>query len=184
MATSTTILSSEQVSQIAEKFGIVAWTKRGAPRYYLNLDELAEIIGLDQSFYNSGNCSGCSYTDLRGNEVDVAHSRAYGDGGYMGNKTYICDGRVYCTWEPYGESIAELIAVRIAEILGTDPDEGETEEKWGVVPSSKLYMSYYFDAESDAVERCEEMSAKFSDRSYEVHRVRIGGRTGRVTIIQ
>lgn len=184
MATSTTILTDEQVSQIAEKFGIAAWTKMGAPRYYLNLDALAEIIGLDQSFYNSGHCSGCSYVDIQGDEVSVAHSRAYGDGGYMGNKTYICDGRVHCTWEPYDENIAELIAVRIAEILGTDPDEGEAEEKWGVIPSSKLYMSYYFVAESEANERCEELSAKFPDRSYEVHRVRIGGRTGRMTIIQ
>lgn len=184
MATSTTILTNEQVSQITEKFGIAAWTKMDTPRYYLNLDALAEIIGLDQSFYRSGHCSGCSYTDLRGDEVTVANSRAYGDGGYMGNKTYICDGRVCCTWEPYDENIAELIAIRIAEMLGTDPDEGTAEEKWGVIPSSRLYMSYYFDAESDAAARCEELSAKFSDRTYEVHRVRIGSRTGRVTIIQ
>ncbi|MDO4595947.1 MAG: hypothetical protein Q4B30_03110 [Coriobacteriaceae bacterium] len=47
MSISTTILSDEQVEQIADKYGITPWTKKGAPRYYLNLDELEDIIGLE-----------------------------------------------------------------------------------------------------------------------------------------
>ena len=183
MSISTTILSDEQVEQIADKYGITPWTKKGAPRYYLNLEELADIIGLEQSFYKSGYCSGCEYVGLDGERVSVAHARAYGDGGYMGSKTYICGGKVYCTWEPYGEDIAELIAARLLEIIGIDPDEGEVEEKWAAIPDEDDYYTYYGATRHEVEEKLAEAMSKWPERTYSIHRVRVGGRTGRQAII-
>ena len=111
---SETALSEETVAKMVEHYGIAPWTKRnGEPRYYLNDEELSDLIGLRQNWYKSGNCSGCYYTDERGNEVSVAHSKCYGDGFI--HKTYIAGGRVYSTWQPYGANIAELVAMRISE---------------------------------------------------------------------
>lgn len=183
MTTSTTILTAEQVQAIADKYGIQPWTKKGAPRYYLNADALAEIIGLDQTFYKTGSCSGCSYIDLSGHEVSVAHSRAYGS-GYYACKTYICEGRVYCDWEPYGEDIAELVAVRIAEMCGVDPDAGEVEEKYEVAAATDGYMAYYKDTVEDAEQTRAELSEKYPDRGYSVRHVMVGKRTRRVRPIQ
>lgn len=114
MSVSKTTILPELVAAIARRYDIKPWEKKGDARYYLDLDALADIIGLEQAFYNTGNCSGCSYIDSGGDTVTVAHSRAYGK-GYLAHKTYICNGRVYSDWEPYGADIAELIAARIME---------------------------------------------------------------------
>ena len=114
MSVSKTVVPPEAVAALARRFDIHPWEKKGAPRYYLNLDALGDIIGLKQSFYKTGYCSGCSYINMEGYEVTVAHARAYGKGQFS-HKTYICENRVHCDWEPYGADIAELIAVRIAQ---------------------------------------------------------------------
>lgn len=183
MTASTTILTAEQVEAIAAKYGIEPWTKKGDDRYYLNLDALADIIGLKQEFYRSGNVSDCSYVGLDGEEVTVANSRAYGK-GYSSCKTYISGGIVHTNWESGYDDIAELIALRIVEMLGGDPDEGEVDEKWAVLPEVRGYMDYYFETESEAEAKLAEVSDKFPDRVYHVHQVKIGKRTNRVTIVK
>ena len=184
MNTSTTTLTAEQIEAIAEKYGIKAWSKAGDDRYYLNLDALAEIIGLKQEFHKSGSVSDCRYTDIDGDEVMVSNSRAYGK-GYGSCKTYIGgDGVVRTTWESRYDDIAELIALRIVEMLGGDPDNGEFEEKWAVVPEVAGYMRYFLDTESDAAAKLEEVSEKFPERAYSLHLVKVGKRTNRVTVIK
>lgn len=107
---STTKVTETAVAKLAEAGIAKPWTnpRTGKVRHYINLDGLAKLIGLEQSYYKSGNVSGCSYVDIDGDKVTVANSRAYGS--YA--KTYIEDGTVHTTWNPYGADIAELIAVR------------------------------------------------------------------------
>ena len=112
--TSKISLTDEQVAAVACKYEIEPWTKAGDERFYLNLDALGDLIGLDQSFYKNGSCSGCSYVDDEGDEVTVAHSRCYGRGQF-GCRTFISGGTIYSDWMPYGANIAELVAMRIAE---------------------------------------------------------------------
>lgn len=72
---------------------------------------------LNQSYYKSGNVSGCEYIDFDGEPCPVAHARAYG----YGNKTYIDkDGNVWTNWRPYGydyENFAEAVAVNLNKKL-------------------------------------------------------------------
>lgn len=119
---STTKVTETAVAKLAEAGIAKPWTnpRTGKVRHYINLDGLAKLIGLEQSYYNSGNVSGCSYVDIDGDKVTVANSRAYGS--YA--KTYIEDGTVYTTWNPYGADIAELIAVRANE-AAEDAEAGQ-----------------------------------------------------------
>lgn len=128
---STTKVAETAVAKLAEAGIAKPWTnpRTGKVRHYINLDGLAKLIGLEQSYYKSGNVSGCSYVDIDGDKVTVANSRAYGS--YA--KTYIEDGTVYTTWSPYGADIAELIAVRANEDAEeeqepTEPTEDERTE--------------------------------------------------------
>lgn len=111
-------ITEKETQKIIEKFDLTPWSKNGqAPRYYLNLDVLKEIIGLDQDFYNSGNVSCCIYTDRNGEKVSVAHSRAYGR-GYGSHKTYISENRVVTDWNPYDVDMAAEMAYQIHEKFG------------------------------------------------------------------
>lgn len=123
---STTKVAETAVAKLAEAGIAKPWTnpRTGKVRHYINLDGLAKLIGLEQSYYNSGNVSGCSYVDIDGDKVTVAHSRAYGS--YA--KTYIEYGTVYTTWNPYGADIAELIAVRANEDADEEQETTEPTE--------------------------------------------------------
>lgn len=123
---STTKVTETAVAKLAEAGIAKPWTnpRTGKVRHYINLDGLAKLIGLEQSYYNSGNVSGCSYVDIDGDKVTVAHSRAYGS--YA--KTYIEDGTVHTTWNPYGADIAELIAVRANEDAEEEQETTEPTE--------------------------------------------------------
>lgn len=123
---STTKVTEMAVAKLAEAGIAKPWTnpRTGKVRHYINLDGLAKLIGLEQSYYNSGNVSGCSYVDIDGDKVTVAHSRAYGS--Y--SKTYIEDGTVHTTWNPYGADIAELIAVRANEDAEEEQETTEPTE--------------------------------------------------------
>jgi hypothetical protein len=115
MITKATI-TEEETKKMIEKFNLTPWSKNGqAPRYYLNLDVLEKLIGLEQDFYKSGNVSSCFYKDSDGDEVSVANSRAYGR-GYMSHKTYISENTVVTTWNPYDVDMAAEIANRIHKI--------------------------------------------------------------------
>lgn len=105
---STTKVSEEATKALVANGDAKEWQnpRTGATRYYINEEGLANIIGLEQDYYKSGNVRGCSYTDEDGDRVTVAHSRAYS----YNDKTYIEDSIVHSTWAPYGADIAELIA--------------------------------------------------------------------------
>ena len=120
---STTIVSEDATQRLVDEHKARVWRnpRNGVTRYYLGLDALKDIIGLDVDFYYSGNVRRCSYIDAEGDEVSVANSRAY----TQYTKTFIEDGRVYTEWAPYGADIAELIALNIAK--AAEP-EAETEE--------------------------------------------------------
>ena len=119
---STTIVSEDANQRLVDEHKARVWRnpRNGVTRYYLGLDALKDIIGLDVNFYYSGNVRRCSYIDAEGEIVRVANSRAYN----RWTQTFIENGRVYTEWAPYGGDIAELIARNIAK---TDTDE-RTEE--------------------------------------------------------
>lgn len=115
-AVSETKLTQKQVEGVAEMYKISPWNKTGEDRYYLNLKQLNEIIGLTVEFHNSGTVSDCYYTGADGQKEDVANRRAWSTAGYgFSNKAFIEGDTVYCDWTPYGANIAELIAFRINE---------------------------------------------------------------------
>ena len=120
---STTIVSEDATQRLVDEHKARVWRnpRNGVTRYYLGLDALKDIIGLDVNFYYSGNVRRCSYIDAEGEIVRVANSRAYN----RWTQTFIENGRVYTEWAPYGEDIAELIALNIAK--AAEP-EAETEE--------------------------------------------------------
>ena len=115
--TSTTTVTTDQLDQLIAKYQLKPWGRDS--RYYLDMDTLADLIGLNVTYYKSGNVSGCHYLDEDEEQVTIAHSRAYAKGGYgfPGNKTFVKAGKVYCDWKPYGENIAELVAVEISRKL-------------------------------------------------------------------
>lgn len=121
-AKSTTTVTAEIVAELVSRGIAKAWTnpRTGKTRHYINEDGLGSLIGLSVERYGTGRVSGCSYADAEGEEVVVAHSRAWG--AY--DKCYIEDGTVWCTWQPYGENIAELVASRLA---AAEQAEGEDE---------------------------------------------------------
>lgn len=110
---STTIVSEDATQRLVDEHKARVWRnpRNGVTRYYLGLDALKDIIGLDVNFYYSGNVRRCSYIDAEGEIVRVANSRAYN----RWTQTFIENGRVYTEWAPYGEDIAELIALNIAK---------------------------------------------------------------------
>lgn len=83
-----------------------------------------------------------------------------------------------------GEDIAELAAVRIAEMCGVDPDAGEMEEKYEVAAATDGYMAYYKDTVEDAEQTRAELSEKYTDRGYSVRHVMVGKHTRRVRPIR
>ena len=105
---STTIVSEDATQRLVDEHKARVWRnpRNGVTRYYLGLDALKDIIGLDVNFYYSGNVRRCSHIDAEGEIVRVANSRAYN------------------RWTQTGGDIAELIARNIAK---TDTDE-RTEE--------------------------------------------------------
>ena len=113
--TSTTNVTEEAIKTLLANGDAKEWKnpRTGATRYYINISGLRDIIGLDQTYYNTGNVSGCSYIDKDGETVTVAHRRAY-DG--WGDKTYIEGDTVYTTWlADRDDHIAELIAHNIMQ---------------------------------------------------------------------
>lgn len=120
---SATVVSEGAAQRLVDEHKARVWRnpRSGITRYYLGLDALKDIIGLDVEFYKSGNVRRCSYIDADGEVVRVANSRAYN----RWTKTFIENGRIYTEWAPYGEDIAELIALNIAK--AAEP-EAETEE--------------------------------------------------------
>lgn len=108
---SETKVDEATVERMAAEGIAKAWThpRSGKTRYYLNTDGMEKVIGLHVAYYKSGNCSGCSYLDADGEKVSVAHSRGWNENI---SKVYIEDGTVFSNWNPYGENIAELIAVK------------------------------------------------------------------------
>lgn len=122
---STTTLTEADVQQLVAEHKANTWMnpRTGKVRYYLDVDALRDIIGLDVEYYKTGNVRRCSYIDAEGDEVSVANSRAY----TCYTKTFIEDGKVYTEWAPSGADIAELIASNIAK--AAEPEaEVETEE--------------------------------------------------------
>lgn len=120
---STTIVSEDATQRLVDEHKARVWRnpRTGITRFYLSVDALEDLIGLDVEFYKSGNVRRCSYIDADGEVVRVANSRAY----TRWTKTFIENGRIYTEWAPYGEDIAELIALNIAK--AAEP-EAETEE--------------------------------------------------------
>ena len=120
---STTIVSEDATQRLVDEHKARVWRnpRSGITRFYLSVDALEDLIGIDVEFYKSGNVRRCSYIDADGEVVCVANSRAY----TSWTKTFIENGRVYTEWAPYGEDIAELIALNIAK--AAEP-EAETEE--------------------------------------------------------
>lgn len=120
---STTIVSEDATQRLVDEHKARVWRnpRNGVTRYYLGLDALKDIIGLDVNFYYSGNVRRCSYIDAEGEIVRVANSRAYN----RWTQTFIENGSIYTEWALYGEDIAELIALNIAK--AAEP-EAETEE--------------------------------------------------------
>ena len=120
---SATVVSEDGAQRLVDEHKARVWRnpRSGITRFYLSVDALEDLIGLDVEFYKSGNVRRCSYTDADGEVVRVANSRAY----TRWTKTFIENGRVYTEWAPYGEDIAELIALNIAK--AAEP-EAETEE--------------------------------------------------------
>lgn len=132
-AKSTTTVTAESVADLVSRGIAKAWTnpRTGKTRHYINEDGLGSLIGLSVERYGTGSVSGCSYADAEGEEVVVAHSRAWG--AY--DKCYIEDGTVWCTWQPYGENIAELVAVRIAESDQVEDDPAAEATEPAALPS-------------------------------------------------
>lgn len=124
-AESTTKVTESAIQRMAEQGIAKEWAnpRTGKVRHYLNEDALAQIIGLDVEYYGTGRVSGCSYV-ADGETVTVAHSRAWS--GY--DKCYIEDGTVYCSWRPYGENIAELVAQAIAAAEQSEAVEAADEQ--------------------------------------------------------
>lgn len=120
---SATVVSEDAAQRLVDEHKARVWRnpRSGITRFYLSVDALEDLIGLDVEFYKSGNVRRCSYIDADGEVVCVANSRAY----TRWTKTFIENGRVYTEWAPYGEDIAELIALNIAK--AAEP-EAETEE--------------------------------------------------------
>ena len=120
---SATVVSEDAAQRLVDEHKARVWRnpRSGITRFYLSVDALEDLIGLDVEFYKSGNVRRCSYIDADGEVVRVANSRAY----TRWTKTFIENGRVYTEWAPYGEDIAELIALNIAKVA--EP-EAETEE--------------------------------------------------------
>lgn len=120
---SATVVSEDAAQRLVDEHKARVWRnpRSGITRFYLSVDALEDLIGLDVEFYKSGNVRRCSYIDADGEVVRVANSRAY----TRWTKTFIENGRVYTEWAPYGEDIAELIALNIAK--AAEP-EAETEE--------------------------------------------------------
>lgn len=181
--TSTTKIAKSTVSSLVERGIAKKWTnpRTGRVRFYINLDGMAEIIGLDATYYKSGSCSGCSYIALDGKLVSVAHSRGW---SVHYSKVYIEGGTVYSSWNPYGENIAELVAVRANELCGIDPDGGEGEELYRVTCGDDACMAYDFETAELAAAKAGELNAKWPDRGYRVAHVRVGARTGRAVEIR
>lgn len=177
---SDTTVSAETIEAMREQGIGSEWTnpRTGRVRRYLNASELDRLIGLRVSYYKSGKCSGCSYERLDGERVQVAHSRGWSDW----SKVYVeSDGHVYGNWEPEGDCIAELVAVRINEVVGgVDPDEGATYETWMVRAEEDGYMSYEHDTEAEASEAADRLNSKWEGRGYHVEHVTVGRVTGRV----
>ena len=124
---STTIVSEDAVQRLVGEYKARVWRnpRSGVTRFYLNVDALENLIGLDVEFYKSGNVRCCSYIDADGEEVRVANSRAY----TRWTKTFIENGKVYTEWAPYGEDIAELIALNIAKAVEPEVETEECDEK-------------------------------------------------------
>ena len=120
---SATVVSEDAAQRLVDEHKARVWRnpRSGITRFYLSVDAFEDLIGLDVEFYKSGNVRRCSYIDADGEVVCVANSRAY----TSWTKTFIENGRVYTEWAPYGEDIAELIALNIAK--AAEP-EAETEE--------------------------------------------------------
>lgn len=120
---SATVVSEDAAQRLVDEHKARVWRnpRSGITRFYLSVDALEDLIGLDVEFYKSGNVRRCSYIDADGEVVRVANSRAY----TRWTKTFIENGRIYTEWAPYGEDIAELIALNIAK--AAEP-EAETEE--------------------------------------------------------
>lgn len=176
---SETTIAAEQVAELQAKGVCNEWTnpRTGKVRYYINLDGMAEIINLEVSYYKSGYCSGVSYTDLDGERVVLAHK--HGWSSYC-NKVYIEDGIVYGNWNPEGVNIAELVAIRVNELCGIDPDNGDGEELYRVTCDDDYYMTYDYKTIEDAKAKADEANAKWPERSYRVAHIRVGAKTGRV----
>ena len=180
---SDTTVSAETIEAMREQGIGSEWTnpRTGKVRYYLNASDLDRLIDLRVTYYKSGKCSGCSYERMDGERVQVAHSRGWSNW----SKVYVeSDGRVYSSWEPEGDCIAELVAVRINEVCGgVDPDEEATDERWMVRASEDGYMDYDYATEDEAAEAADRLNAKWEGRGYHVEHVTIGRVTGRVRAI-
>lgn len=110
---SATVVSEDAAQRLVDEHKARVWRnpRSGITRFYLYVDALEDLIGLDVEFYKSGNVRRCSYINADGEIVRVANSRACN----RWTKTFIENGRVYTEWAPYGEDIAELIAHNIAK---------------------------------------------------------------------
>ena len=113
---SATVVSEDAAQRLVDEHKARVWRnpRSGVTRFYLYVDALEDLIGLDVESYKSGNVRRCSYIDADGEIVRVARW----------TKTFIENGRVYTEWAPYGADIAELIARNIAKA-----DNGERTEE-------------------------------------------------------
>lgn len=110
-----TVITDEQAEQLGGKL----WEKGGMRRFYLNWPEL---IGLDVSYYNTGNIS-----RARLNGERITNSEAYRMGAAKGRndegrgtagKAWIADGKVHVhdMNERAEKLVREAVAAKLAEL--------------------------------------------------------------------
>lgn len=174
---SATVVSEDAAQRLVDEHKARVWRnpRSGITRFYLSVDALEDLIGLDVEFYKSGNVRRCSYIDADGEVVRVANSRAY----TRWTKTFIENGRVYTEWAPYGEDIAELIALNIAKAAEPEAETEECDEE--IDNASKLNIGDIVIRSGDTVVVTEVVNSEiFRYRVIEAHDPRtIGAKGGR-----
>ncbi|BDR56863.1 hypothetical protein [Xylocopilactobacillus apis] len=114
-------ISEKAFERVLEEYEPNSWTKPGTEevRYYLQAEDLEDLIGLDQTFHKSGRNASCYFIDEDGEKVKVSNVKGYGE-GRTGHKTYISQNQVFSDWlrnDDYHD-IPALIAKRIEERYG------------------------------------------------------------------
>ena len=75
---SATVVSEDAAQRLVDEHKARVWRnpRSGITRFYLSVDALEDLIGLDVEFYKSGNVRRCSYIDADGEEMRIPVERA------------------------------------------------------------------------------------------------------------